>query len=224
MSDADRLRTPFGDLERAHSDFQIDNFIVAKNGAGTEWGRYKQALRELHKRWRGLKQLELDERRLAVDVDEAKKDLTLERTKDEPDAYAIRRLEIDLLEHAMHAEDLTQGRGEQEREFGRFFAIASALKESIGEVTPAKRAAMERDFWTASLRAQALLDLATAGRVSQGVAGAVAALPPTERAAVIGSLGSGRDAFDVLMAEGCDAPALELERDVDVAALLEGET
>ncbi len=36
------------DLEFGHSDFQVEHFIVG--GGITDWGKYKQALREIHGR------------------------------------------------------------------------------------------------------------------------------------------------------------------------------
>ena len=45
----------FADHQGSHSNFQMDNFITIRSG-GTAYGQYKQSLRELHKRWRGLKE------------------------------------------------------------------------------------------------------------------------------------------------------------------------
>ena len=85
-----------------HSDFQMDNFITIRSGE-TQYGQYKQALRELFKRYRGLKELYTGRELLQVDIDELNE-------KHSDNDFEIRRTNINLAKHRMDMEDLDPGR------------------------------------------------------------------------------------------------------------------
>ena len=56
-----KLQDLLQDHQLFHSQFQQDYFITLKAG-GTLYGQYKQALRELYKRFRGLRETICDKR------------------------------------------------------------------------------------------------------------------------------------------------------------------
>ena len=57
------------DFEMFHSKLQIRDFILLKNGQ-TEWGVYKQALRELFSREGSLRTLYASKAKILIDLEE----------------------------------------------------------------------------------------------------------------------------------------------------------
>jgi hypothetical protein len=214
----------FADLRGAHSDLQIDRFILAKSGGGTAWGRYHQALRELHKRWRGLKQIEIERRRRDVDVREKEETIArLEGMAGEERGetrFDLERARIDLAELRMAEEEGERAQAETEREFKRFFAHAAALKAEIGDVDDERRAQLDHEFWLRQLTIEASLDMATHGRPSRGVLEVICALTKEDRVLVL------QEACEAIaLQDGHDAPGadgLELRTGVDGRSKLEG--
>lgn len=127
------------DLQTAHSDVQIDRFIILLNGI-TEYGCYKQALRELHTRfhtmlgyWLDLETLKCDE----ADIGDPKDD---------------RRQQLELAKLRLRRMGLNESFAESRREFLRFLGHAQYLKGKVGELTPERRAEFEREFWLENIR------------------------------------------------------------------------
>lgn len=161
------------DHQLYHSEFQQDNFITVRSG-GTEYGQYKQALRELFKRYRGLKELCSEKELLQVDIDE----LTEKKVKDK---YEKRRNEIKRTQKIMAMEDLDKNIQDTEREFKRFYQQAAALKEKIGELTDVKRDILDRDMWEFKVKEMAALDFVSTGRVSRGTYEMLTSFPKKQR-------------------------------------------
>lgn len=139
MITAQRINELLDDNQSLHSDLQIDRFIILANGL-TEYGCYKQALRELHSRFHILlgHWLELEELRL-----------------DEADAVELavdRRGQLSLAKIRLRIMGLESTASETRREFLRFLAHADHLKNIIGELTPEKRAEFEREYWIENIR------------------------------------------------------------------------
>jgi len=143
------------DHQRYHSDFQIDHFIIARSG-GTKYGMYKQALRELDKRTRALRSLYANKR-----PDPA----------DEFEAY--------------DADDRGRVIADTEREFLRFYAIASALKREIGELTPERRRELDEDMWRHRLKSLAAVELLCEGRVGRNTLEFIMATPKRWRNSLV---------------------------------------
>lgn len=167
--------TLLADHQLYHSDLQMDSFITGRNG-GTVYGCYKQALRELFKRYRGLKELYVSRQRLAIDIEELEEKLPATE-----DRYAHRRVELDLVEKRMAIEDCAKTIADTEREFCRFLGQCRSLKRQIGELTPERRAALDHELWQYKLREMAAVDWLSRGRLGDTVITFVAYLPPTER-------------------------------------------
>lgn len=66
------LRALLKDHQDGHSDFQADYFITLRAG-GTPYGCYKQALRELSKRCRGLRELHIQRKLLLLEITELRR-------------------------------------------------------------------------------------------------------------------------------------------------------
>lgn len=163
------------DHQPSHSDWQIDHFILSANGR-TVYGRYKQALRELHKRFRGLKGLYAERALLGLDIEEM-----AEAQPAAPESLAARRRTIQVAQKRMALDDLEQSIADTEREFLRFYRHAAILKEQVGELTPGRRAELDRDMWLHQTKALAAADIMVQGALSQGTVNLLMAAPPQER-------------------------------------------
>lgn len=137
--DSHQFLTLLADNQSAHSDLQIDRFIILANGI-TEYGCYKQTLRELHTRFHAMLGywLELE----TLKCDEA----------DIGDPEGDRRKQLSLAKVRLHRISLEESFAESRREFLRFLGHAQYLKSKVGELTPERRAEFEREFWLENIR------------------------------------------------------------------------
>lgn len=154
MSEALQVQELLKDHQLFHSEFQMDNFIIRKAGGLTAYGQYKQALRELSKRYRGLKQL------------------GIERALQNLDARPVERgaTEKEHLQQAkalMALEDMDAQIADTERELNHFCQRALALKKHVGELTPERRRELETELWLNQIKGMAALDYMTMGRLSR---------------------------------------------------------
>ncbi len=170
------LQALLADHQCFHSDLQIDRFILAKEG-GTPYGCYKQALRELSKRYGALKSLLLDRAILQVDIDQTRSGLR-------------------LAQHKMRMDGLERTLKDTCREFARFYAHAKTLKAQIGELTPEKRAELDEEMWEHHLKSQMALDLLSVGHIRGETIATVQTMPEDFRQAV-------RDVLDVKEGDRC---------------------
>jgi hypothetical protein len=109
------------DHQGAHSDFQMDHLIGDADDT-TTYGRYKQALRELHGR---RKNLRYGYNKLAgMKIELAEKEAR------EPTPQTA----VQIQETKLHIEYMEEAIAETEREFLRFYAQAVTLKKSLGGV------------------------------------------------------------------------------------------
>ena len=151
------LETLFNDHQLYHSEFQMDTLITVRAGGDT-YGQYKQSLRELYKRYRGLKQL-YSERELAqVDIDELSENSS-------SDKFEQRRNAINLRTKKLNMDETNKNIEETEREFRRFYLQSCALKAIIGELTPERRDELDRGMWEYKMKEMAAVDFLTTGRL-----------------------------------------------------------
>jgi DNA repair ATPase RecN len=203
------LKKLLQDHQLYHSEFQQDNFITVRSG-GTEYGQYKQALRELFKRYRGLKELYSEKELMQVDIDE----LTEKKAKDK---YEKRRNEIKRTQKIMSMEDLNKNIQDTEREFKRFYQQAAALKENIGELTDIKREILDRDMWEFKIKEMAVLDFAGTGRISRLTYEMLTSFPKEQRLKLAQEIGNHAKLIEWY--EGKEDTVLKLP-DVDIKGLL----
>ena len=138
--------------QHGHSDWQCDYAITARAG-GTLYGCYKQSLRELHKRWRGLREL----------YGNAKaSDCPAERFES---AGVIRDTEREFL-----------------RFYGQAVALRRSLGLADDEAMPDDmRERLDVEMWAYRLRAMAAVDFITAGRIQRGTVELLQSCPPDMR-------------------------------------------
>jgi hypothetical protein len=178
MLDLDKFRE---DHQSFHSEFQIDNFIVRKNGV-TTWGQYKQALRELLSRESSLKSLYVNIRQIEIDLDEVEYEIDiLKASQDIKDGFELRRKELDRLsciEGLKGSEDTLK---DTIREFTRFYNITAHLKDKLGDITPEKRLKLEDAHWLYSTKKKIAEDVMETGTISLETRRSINAFPTEKR-------------------------------------------
>lgn len=153
---------------------QLGSFVL---GGRTPWGAYKQAVRELYKRIRGLRQMITDHDLLLIDVEEAQERAT-DLAVDDRDA---RRAVIELRSMRGRLEESERAIRDTKREAALFYRAASELKSELGEITEERRAELDREEWRWwHLKRAAIAKLAT-GRVDGTTLKNLCSLPIGER-------------------------------------------
>jgi hypothetical protein len=168
------------DHQLYHSDFQMDYFITVRSG-GTTYGCYKQSLRELYKRHRGLRELLSTKQLILIDIDEL-------QAKKEQNEFEERRNRVKLQQKQEGMADLDRNIADTERELNRFYQQACALKKSLGTIDDEKRTKLDMDMWEHKLKAMAAIDFITKGRLDTNTVEFVNALPRAWRAKILAAI------------------------------------
>lgn len=188
-----------------HWSTQLDHFITVRAG-GTPYGMYKQALRELDKRERGLNGMYADRDRLLVDIAEleerlgGKRGLEGERgggLEDEyaspcaspplpPSSFDRRRWAIDLRQKRFGLSVCERSIRDHERERDRFVEQALHLRQILGidaerPLTPERRTELDREMWVFLLQRDAAMELITRGAIEKNTLCLIMSLPPPVR-------------------------------------------
>ena len=159
------LKTLLDDHQTGMSEFQ-DDFLVTVRAGGTEYGCYKQALRELYKRFRGLRESICDRDILKIEINQL----------DKSDGEELK----DKVEHrrkTMQMEECDRSIKDTQREFVRFYQQAIYLKEKIGELTDEKRKKLDMEMWEHKIKEMAVVDYNTRGVLSENTLTFVHACP-----------------------------------------------
>jgi len=156
------LKTLLNDHQTGMSQFQ-DDYLVTVRAGGTLYGQYKQALRELYKRFRGLRELTSNNARLQNDIGELEYKIDCKVGCD--NRFESRRNEIDLKEKIMLMEESQRVIKDTKREFTRFYQQAAYLKGKIGDLTDEKRHQLDIEMWEFKIKEMAVVDWITSGRL-----------------------------------------------------------
>lgn len=163
------------DHQLYHSELQQDHFITKRSG-GTHYGQYKQALRELFKRFRGLKELYYNKEKLIIDTEEMEEFVKVEENK-----FELRRKKLELEKFKYDMIELEKNIQDTEREFKRFATQAHSLKAIIGDLTDEKRAKLDKDMWMFKLKEMAYMDFITTSRLNQNTLAFISSLDREDR-------------------------------------------
>ena len=196
-----------------HSDFQMDNFITIRAGE-TQYGQYKQALRELFKRYRGLKELYVAKELLQVDIDE------LEFEEKPVLKYNHRRNIINLAKHLMDMEDLERNIKHTEREFKRFYAQADSLKKAIGELTPEKQNKLDQEMWAHKLKSMVAIDYLTKGRIGENALTFMRSIPKEMRTPLLAEIKNHDKLITWFENFDIPLPPLQIEENINIQKFL----
>jgi len=136
-----------------HDEVQMDCFIV---GGRHPWAQYRQALRELHSRTDVLRGHYNRLEDMAIDCEELKDNLARDCYASK---FARRRDELKLRRLASSLQDAHDYTKHIEREYRRFYAHALALraycKDTYGELTDERKAALDHEMWEHDFKSQA---------------------------------------------------------------------
>jgi hypothetical protein len=154
------LNTLLSDHQLGMSSFQDDYLVTARDG-GTLYGQYKQALRELYKRLRGL----VDE--IYGEHGIKRLEQKLEKPTDEIEETHTRLL---LDQARFHVQNTY-------REFVRFWQQASVLKDKIGELTPEKRRQFDEEMWIYRIKEMAVINYMQHRRLQNNTIGFLSSMP-----------------------------------------------
>ena len=154
------LKELLDDHQTGMSRFQ-DDYLITTRAGGTLYGQYKQSLRELYKRFRGLRELTSNNARLQVDIEELEWKIKKNQEKD----FELKRIEIDYKEKVMLMEESQRAIKDTKREFMRFYQQAAYLKGKIGDLTDEKRHKLDMEMWEFKIKEMAVIDWITNGRI-----------------------------------------------------------
>lgn len=205
------LKELLKDHQLYHSSFQIDNFITVRAGE-TQFGQYKQTLRELFKRYRGLKELYVSRELLRVDIEE------LEYTN--ATGFVQRRNDINLTKYRMDIEDLERNISDTEREFSRFYAQADALKAQIGELTLEKRDQLDQEMWVHKLKTMVAVDYITKGRIGENALTFIRSIPKEIRKPLLSEIKDQTTLLDWFDNFNIPLPDIQIDANINVQTLL----
>ena len=175
-----KIKELLTDYQRAHSEFQINNFIVG--AAGDDWAQYKQALREIASRFDQIEDYPLQIELAEIELKEIKaRRAWFSKTK-----KARREIEIVRAERRIEASKRKEK--ETRRELAEFVARAVELKAAIGELTDEKRRELEARSWEDKARKLAALDLISGGGISRTTSEFIFSLPAESRRRLIDTI------------------------------------
>jgi len=176
-----RLKELLDDHQTGMSQFQDDNLVTVRAG-GTLYGQYKQALRELYKRFRGLRESTCERERLVIDIEELSEKIL------DCEGFEKRRSEVDYKHKVMLMEEANRAIMDTRREFTRFYQQAAYLKDQLGELTPEKRHKLDIEMWEFRIKEMAVIDWITNGRLRNSTYEFLQATPPEMKLRLVESL------------------------------------
>ena len=211
----ENLKELLDDHEIYHSNFQIDNFITVRAGE-TLFGQYKQSLRELFKRYRGLKELYVAKELLLVDMEE----LEFNQKNHPGSIFERRRDKINLAKYCMNLEDLERNISHTEREFRRFYGQANTLKAEIGDLTISKRNKLDLEMWEHKLKSMVAVDYITKGRIGENALTFIRSIPKEIRKPLLAEIKDQRALLEWFDNFDTPLPEIKIEVDMDVQKFL----
>ena len=148
------------------SEFQHETFVVTNNGGSTLYGQYKQALRELYKRTRGVREAVCDNKKLAIEIKILERDIN-----NEADELEAELLRIELVRKQAQQEESQRILKDTKREWESFYQQAIYLKglieEQYGELTNEVKRKLELERWHCLVKENVAMDYVTTGRISR---------------------------------------------------------
>lgn len=185
--------------QTAHSSFQIDHFILNATGV-TDYGKYKQGLRELTSRYGSLKSSQAE--RMKKEIEIRRKSLELNKLRDDANELAVKpdktrdeeynlsyvRLDIETAEIELNSlmlglETAERQQSETLREFSQFYDRVQqleklcGLKGRTGEDRVRKEKELEEQYWLENFKNKMDNSIETAGNIGPDLLEAIKSLP-----------------------------------------------
>ena len=168
------------------SGFQIDNFVLAQNGA-TPWGVYRQSLRELKSRWDSIRLLSAKLKCLKLQ----KAKLSDTSALIDADQFGLMRIDstedpiVEDVRLSIAIEDCEKHLSDTKREFMRFYAHATWYKAHFGSLTEEDIERLEAEEWIAKLKRKVAIEIVVHKQVSEPTLDAVLALEEEHKESLI---------------------------------------
>lgn len=163
------IRELLADDEPGQSEFQLDHFVVARNGC-TLYGRYKQTLRELAGRVEAVRSVALERRRVALEIERLVSQRCFRRT-----TRQLRELELVQKRTEWHA--LCKQFATARRELKHFYRLACRLKSQLGPLDAGARRVLDAHMWQTKIKAMAAMDFFCCGRLRERTVELLLSLP-----------------------------------------------
>lgn len=176
-----------------HTQYQHDNFITKRAG-GTLYGQYKQSLRELYSRIRGIRdgwyrlkkaQIEMSEKELEIKEVVATAANETDPISKQKLELKTQILELDLKHMQMAQEENTRVVKETVEELRRFYAQADWLYKQLvaqyGDLTPEILYQLDKEMWIYKAKEKMAVDYLANGRLSNTTFELIVSMPETEK-------------------------------------------
>jgi len=168
------------DHQTGQDDIQLQCFVL---GGRTTWGTYKQALRELYKRVRGLREAQTSLDLLRLEIGD-KQDVISGKAK--PKSLSdVERSMVEIRQLYGRLEESERAIVDLKREAAIFYREARKLKDEIGEVTPERRTELDLEEWKHWNVKRAMIGKLTMGRIPEVVLKNLYSLPNEERMEIL---------------------------------------
>lgn len=158
-----------------HSEFQQDYFITGLSG-GTVWGMYKQALRELYRRFRGLREIYFDREKLKIEIEEQ-----AETASNVEDYFKAKLAGVEYRRKIAQMEEVERNIQDTEKEFKRFYQQAVYLKQQLGNLNDERKRQLERETQLFKIKEMMAIDAITRGALNNITCERIHALPLNTR-------------------------------------------
>jgi hypothetical protein len=188
------------DYNESYGTFQLGRMIVARAG-GTQYGIYRQALRELNTRIETLKGLYLEEEELLVDMSECvekRSDTSISQYDMEREAIKVKRCQL-------RTHTLKRKIERKVDEVKHLFNVAKKMKGILGEITPERRDRLETELSIYHIKRCAIFEMQAFGKLSYGSVESIFSLDSVDRMQLTEVLKSPETMKEFLL-EGCDDP------------------
>ena len=167
----EELKSAFADLQLGQTSFQNKYFVLIRNGI-TSYGQYKQVLRELYTRYRGLRDLSFKIDKLKVQIRILKKEYINEVDFDKKELK-----QIELEEKKAQLEDYFRTYNQVQKEFIDFYSEFKRLKNNFDNLNDDEKEKLELKFWIEKITLDAILDRRTNGNISRSTMEMIMCLP-----------------------------------------------
>ncbi len=135
------LQDFFADYHSAHTDYQVDNFIVETDGI-TLWGRYRQSLRELFGKISACRDMISHIRLMEINCAENEHKMKELRLTDH---FEAKRLEVQNWDADLQLQVTRRKLQSRLKEMARWYAHCSYYREQITAIPSQKD--LEEEYW-----------------------------------------------------------------------------
>lgn len=174
------------------SGFQMRNFVIGDQQ--TDYGKVKQALREVTARLESVIVIDFDIESLDIDIAELEAKHLSDSATSLPGDLGLRRIKLDINKKLHERSRKLKQKQQLESEINLFYEeLLNSLSSGFADVDnllseladPEKLERLETDYWVAKLSQAATSDMLNYGTLSKGTADAIANLGSKCRAAII---------------------------------------